>query len=429
MKIREVRGREVLDSRGSPTVEADVELADGSTASAIVPSGLSTGRREAHELRDTELARWSGRGVLGSVSKINGQVRKDLVGTEADIERIDHSLIELDGTTTKSNLGANTILAVSLASARAIAVSRRIPLYRLLGELIGTRSFSIPTPMVNIISGGLHAGGTIEMQDFLVVPIGASSFHQALEWVGSVYRATRKLLRESGFSTLLADEGGFGPSLKSNEEPLKLLQKAVSVAGLSLERDLALAVDAASSHFFRRGTYRLEGRTLRSNAMVGLFERWIGEYPVVSIEDGCAEDDLAGWIELTKALGKKIQLVGDDLFTTNPTLIEDGKAKGVANSVLIKPNQIGTLSETLEAIRTCRKVGYAPVVSARSGDTEDSLIADLAVGTAAGQIKIGSLARSERTAKYNQLLRLEEQLEGRAHYAGLQPFPFESWGR
>jgi enolase len=423
MKIQEVRGREVLDSRGNPTVEADVKLADGSIASAIVPSGLSTGRREAQELRDADQARWSGRGVLGPVSKINGQIRKILVGTEADVEKIDSLLIGLDGTTTKSNLGANAILAVSLASARAIAVSRRIPLYRLIGELSGTRSFSIPTPMVNIISGGLHAGGTIEMQDFLVVPIGAASFHQALEWVGSVYHATRKLLRESRFSVLLADEGGFGPSLKSNEEPLKLLQKSVSAAGLVPGRDIALAVDAASSHFFQEGAYHLEGRALQSSAMVDLFERWVGEYPVISLEDGCAEDDWAGWSELTKALGEKIQLIGDDLFTTNPAMIEAGKAKGIANAVLIKPNQIGTLSETLEAIRICRKIGYAPVVSARSGDTEDSLIADLAVGTAAGQIKIGSLARSERTAKYNQLLRLEEQLDRQAHYAGLQPFP------
>jgi len=426
MKIEEVRGREVLDSRGNPTVEAEVELADGSTGSAIVPSGLSTGRREAQELRDTNRARWSGRGVLGPVSKINRQMRKTLVGTEADVERIDRLLIELDGTTTKSKLGANAILAVSLASARAIAVSRKIPLYRLIGELSGTRRFSIPTPMVNIISGGLHAEGTIEMQDFLVVPIGAATFHQALEWVGSIYHMTRKILRESGFSVLLADEGGFGPSLKSNEEPLKLLQKSVSATGLSPGRDIALAVDAASSHFFRTGEYHLEGRALRSSAMVDLFERWVGEYPVVSLEDGCAEDDWAGWTGLTEALGKKIQLIGDDLFATNPTMIEAGKAKGVANAVLIKPNQIGTLSETLEAIRICRKVGYAPIVSARSGDTEDSLIADLAVGTAAGQIKIGSLARSERTAKYNQLLRLEEHLKGQAHYAGLQPFPFKS---
>ena len=426
MKVEEVRGREVLDSRGNPTVEAEVELADGSIGSAIVPSGLSTGRREAHELRDINRARWSGRGVLGPVSKINHQIRKNLVGTEADIERIDRMLIELDGTTTKSKLGANAILGVSLASARAIAISRKIPLYRFIGELSGTRSFSIPTPMVNIISGGLHAGGTIEMQDFLVVPIGAASFHQALEWVGSIYNMTRKILQESGFSVLLADEGGFGPPLKSNEGPLKLLQKSVSATGLSPGRDIALAVDAASSHFFRAGAYHLEGRALRSSAMVDLFERWVGEYPVVSLEDGCAEEDWAGWTELTEALGKEIQLIGDDLFATNPAMIEAGKAKGVANAVLIKPNQIGTLSETLEAIRICRKVGYAPIVSARSGDTEDPLIADLAVGTAAGQIKIGSLARSERTAKYNQLLRLEEQLKGKAQYAGLQPFPFES---
>jgi enolase 1/2/3 len=362
--------------------------------------------------------------VLGSVSKINNQVRRSLVGTEAEVEKTDRLLIELDGTPDKSNLGGNAILAVSLANARAIAASRKIPLHELIGELSGVHEFSIPTPMVNIFSGGLHAAGTIEMQDFLVVPVGAATFHQALEWVGSIYRATRKLLRESGFPTLLADEGGFGPPLENNEQALKLLQKSVSAAGLELGKEVGLAVDVASSHFFREGAYRLEGRALRSSAMVGLFEGWIAEYPIISLEDGCAEDDWEGWTGLTSTLGKKVQLIGDDLFATNPGLIEVGKAKGAANAVLIKPNQIGTLSETLESIRVCRKIGYATVISARSGDTEDPLIADLAVGTSAGQIKIGSLARSERTAKYNQLLRLEEQLNGRAPYSGSQPFPF-----
>jgi enolase len=424
MKIQGVRGRELLDSRGNPTVEADIELSDGSVGRAMVPSGLSTGKREARELRDTNQTRWSGMGVLGSVSKINSQIRRSLVGTEADVEKIDRLLIDLDGTTDKSSLGGNAILAVSLASARAIAVSEKMPLHQLIGELCGVHDFSIPTPMVNIISGGLHAAGTIEMQDFLVVPLGAATFRQALEWVGSIYQATRKLLRESGLSTLLADEGGFGAPPKSNEEPLKLLRKAVYLTGLELGKEVAFAVDAASSRLFRDGTYQLEGRAFRSSALVDLYQEWITNYPIISLEDGCAEDDWEGWAKLTSALGKKVQLIGDDLFATNPALIEVGKSKGAANAVLIKPNQIGTLSETLESIRICRKIGYAPVISARSGDTEDPLIADLAVGTSAGQIKIGSLARSERTAKYNQLLRLEEQLNGQAPYSGRKPFPF-----
>jgi enolase len=426
VKIQKVRGRELLDSRGNPTVEADVVLSDGTFASASVPSGLSTGKKEAHELRDASQARWSGKGVLGAVSKINGVISGALVGTEAEVTGIDRMLIDLDGTPDKSNLGSNAILAVSLASARAIAVSRRIPLYELIGEQSGRLGLSIPTPMVNVISGGLHADGTVEMQDFLVIPVGASSFRLALDWVGSIYQETKKLLKEKGLPTLLADEGGFGPYLKSNEEPLKLLQKSISSAGLEPGKEIALAVDVASSHFFRGGKYIVDGRAVGSSAMVDLFERWIADYPIISLEDGCAEEDWEGWAELTSRLGARVQLVGDDLFATNPAIIETGKAKGVANAVLIKPNQIGTLSQTLESVNVCKKLGFATVVSARSGDTEDTFIADLAVGTAAGQIKIGSLARSERTAKYNQLLRLEEGLNGRAAYSGRQPFPFLS---
>ncbi len=424
MKIEAIRGREVLDSRGNPTVEAEVTLADGAVGSATVPSGLSTGKREAHELRDAGSARWAGRGVLESVSCINGLIGKALVGTSADVPSIDRLLIELDGTPTKSKLGANSILAVSLAGARAIAKSQKIPLHRLFADLSGATHLSIPTPMVNIISGGLHASGSIEMQDFLVVPAGAATFREALEWVGSIYSSARKLLRELGFSVLLADEGGFGPALKSNEEALKILDKSVSAAGLELGTDVALAVDAASSRFFRGGLYHLEGKAVNGSGMVDFFDRWIAEYPIISLEDGCAEDDWEGWVELTETLGKKAQLVGDDLFTTNPAMIREGQRKGVANAVLIKPNQIGTLSETLEAMEVCRKAGYSPVVSARSGDTEDPLIADLAVGTNAGQIKIGSVARSERTSKYNQLLRLEEELGDEAPYSGRGPFPF-----
>lgn len=425
MRIQRVRGREVLDSRGYPTVEANVTLSDGTSTSAMVPSGLSTGKQEARELRDTSQARWSGRGVLGAVSNINGEINNALVGQEAEVPRVDRLLIELDGTPDKSRLGANAILAVSLATARAVATSGKTPLYEVIRELSGTTGLSIPTPMVNIISGGLHADGSLGMQDFLVIPLGATSFRSALDWVGSVYHTTKRLLKEMGLSTLLAEEGGFGPRLADNEEALKLLQKSIATAGLEPGKDIALAVDVASSHFFGRGVYRMgEGRVLDSSDMVDLLERWISDYPIVSLEDGCAEDDWEGWKELTSRIGSRVQLLGDDLFVTRPTLIEMGKAKGVANAVLIKPNQIGTLSGTLESVQVCRKIGYAPVISARSGETEDAFIADLAVGTSAGQVKIGSLARSERTAKYNRLLRLEELLSERAPYSSRSPFPF-----
>ncbi len=424
MKIRGIRGRELLDSRGNPTVEAEVTISDGTTASALVPSGMSKGTREARELRDTSESRWSGKGVQRAVSNINGEIRNALVGSEADLSEVDGSLVRLDGTPDKSSLGANATLAVSLATARAVAAASKVPFYEFVNRLDGRHGYSIPTPMVNIISGGLHTDGTNEMQDFLVIPVGAADMSLALEWVGSIYRETRELLHGMGHSTLLADEGGFGPRLKSNEEALRVLEKGVSRAGLGLGKDVVLGVDVASSHFFRDGRYQLEGRSVGSSTMVKLYESWTSEYAVVSLEDGCAEDDWEGWAELTSSLGKRVQLIGDDLFTTNPKMIELGAERGVANSVLIKPNQIGTLSETLESMHVCRKVGYAPVVSARSGDTEDPFIADLAVGTSAGQIKIGSLARSERTAKYNQLLRLEERLKGKAPYAGRVPFPF-----
>jgi len=425
MKIQRVRGRELLDSRGYPTIEAEVTLEDGASASAMVPSGLSKGKNEARELRDSSQARWAGKGVLAAVAKINAEIGRALVGTVAEVGRVDRLLMDLDGTPDKSTLGANAILAVSLANARAIATSRRIPLYEFVAELSGTSSLSIPTPMVNIVSGGLHADRAVEMQDFLVVPLGAPSFRSALEWVGSVYHATKGFLKEVGHTTLLADEGGFGPRVKDNEEVLKLLLKSIAIAGLEAGKDIALAVDVASSHFFRDGAYRIsEGRLVDPSGMVDLLERWVSDYPIISLEDGCAEDDWDGWRELTSRLGSRVQLIGDDLFVTNPALIETGRARGVANAVLVKPNQIGTLSETLESIRVCRRVGYAPVISARSGDTEDPFIADLAVGTSSGQIKIGSLARSERGAKYNQLLRLEELMGAGATYSDRRPFPF-----
>lgn len=426
MRVERVHGREVLNSRGYPTVEVEVTLSDGSTGSAMVPSGVSVGSNEARELLDSDRERWSGRGVLRAVSNINGAIGRTLRGTEAGISEVDKQMIELDGTRDKSNLGANAILALSLANARAIASSRRIPLYELLRESSGAASPSIPTPMVNIISGGLHADTKLDVQDFMVVPTGAPSFHAGLDWVGSVYHATRRLLSEMGFSTLLADEGGFGPRLRENEEALKILVKAIEVSGLEPGKDMAIAVDVASSHFFKDKSYRLtgQGKSFSSSDMVNLLEGWISEYPIISLEDGCAEDDWGGWEKLTTVMGSKVQLVGDDLFVTDPSLIEEGGRRKVANAVLIKLNQIGTLSETLESIQVCRKIGYAPVISARSGETEDSFIADLAVGTSAGQIKIGSIARSERAAKYNQLLRLEERLGWQAPYAGQTPFPF-----
>jgi len=424
LKIQSVHGRELLDSRGNPTVEAEVTLSDGSFGSALVPSGLSTGKKEAHELRDATSTRWHGKGVLEAVSKINGEINRALTGTDAEPAAVDRHMIELDGTAAKSNLGANAILAVSLANARATASSRKLPLYELIRELSKAQDLVLPTPMVNILSGGLHADGTTEMQDFLVMPVGAPSFRMAVEWAGSIYQMARKLIKERGLSALLADEGGFGPRLGTNEEALKLLLQSISNAGLEAGKEVFLAVDAASSYFFHEGKYIVDGHTIDSSKLVDLFERWVSDYPVISLEDCCAEDDWEGWAELTSRLGKGVQLIGDDLFATNPSLIESGKSKGVANAALIKLNQIGTLTETLESIRMCKTVGFAPVISTRSGDTEDTFVSDLAVGTAAGQIKIGSLARSERTAKYNQLLRLEERLNGKARFSGSKPFPF-----
>ncbi len=427
MKITDVRGREVLDSRGLPTVEAEVTLSDGSSGSAIIPSGKSVGKKEAHELRDTARPRWAGRGVLEAVEKVNGEIRRAVVGSEGSIRDLDALLIGLDGTPLKSRLGSNAILAVSLANARAVSESTGLPLYRLLQKESGSASLSLPTPMVNIISGGLHADRGLAMQDFLAIPLGAPSFKDALEWVGRVYHSTKEALREAGETTLLADEGGFGPRLKNDEDGLKILQKSVERAGLRPGDDVAIGLDVASSHLYRNGAYRLAGgRALDSSGMIGLLEGWVSEYDVVSIEDGCSEDDWEGWKELTKRLGRRVQLLGDDLFCTTSSLIEEGNRNRVANAVLIKPNQAGTLTEALDAMTTCRKVGYAPVVSARSGDTEDPFIADMAVGASAGQIKVGSIARSERGAKYNQLLRLEEKLGREAPYAGRRPFPFLS---
>ncbi|MFA0732869.1 MAG: hypothetical protein LKKZDAJK_001523 [Candidatus Fervidibacter sp.] len=422
MKVERVWAREVLDSRGSPTVEAEVVLDNGAVGWAIVPSGASKGAHEALELRDGDRERWEGMGVLTAVHNINDHIAPALRGIHADVSTIDARLRELDGTPNKSRLGANAVLAVSLAAARAIAYARNLPLYRFLAELAGNDQPIMPTPMVNILSGGLHAGGNLDMQDFLIIPVGAKSFRQALDWVGKVYHAVKRMLTERGLTTLVADEGGFGPPLESHEEALHLLCEAVERAKLRLGDDIVLAVDVAATHFYRNGRYELrrEGRSLNPQEMVALLDEWCRLYPIWSVEDGCAEDDWEGWRQLTQRLGERVQLLGDDLFVTNPERIKRGATEGIANAVLIKPNQIGTLSETLEALALCRQAGYAAVISARSGETEDPFIADLAVGTGAGQIKIGSIARGERTAKYNQLLRIEER--GQVGYAGKEPF-------
>jgi enolase len=420
--IAGVQAREVLDSRGNPTVEVEVHCRGGAWGRAMVPSGASTGRHESVELRDGDPARYRGKGVRRAVTNVRELIGPRLLGVPVTEQaRIDRLLCELDGTPTKSRLGANSVLGVSLACARAAAAVRGQPLWRYLDTDGQAR---LPLPMVNLISGGLHAGGNLDFQDFLLLPVGARSYSEALEMAVAVYRALAAVLRENGFEgTLVGDEGGFGPRLRGNEEAVELCLNAVAKAGLGPGRDAALALDVASTHFYRDSRYHLrESATpLTAGAMVELLTRWVDAYPILSIEDGMAEDDWEGWRLLTQALGRRVQVIGDDLFVTNPERLRRGIAEGVANSVLVKVNQIGTLTETLEVLRLARAAGYRPVISARSGETEDSTIADLAVGTGAGQIKIGSVARGERLAKYNQLLRIEEQLGPNAPFARWQP--------
>jgi len=420
--ISDLRAREVLDSRGNPTVEVEVFCQGGAFGRAIVPSGASTGRHEAHELRDGDPARFGGKGVCRAVANVLREIAPRIQGLAAtDQELIDRTLIELDGTPDKSRLGANAILGASLACAHAAAASRGLPLWRYL-DREGTAR--MPLPMVNLISGGLHAGGNLDFQDFLLLPVGARSYSEALEMAVAVYRSLADVLTTHGFeSVLVGDEGGFGPRLESNEQAVRLVVEAIKAAGLRPGHDAALALDVAATHFHRGGTYHLEdvGRTgLPAPLMTELLARWSEDYPILSIEDGMAEDDWDGWRRLTEALGSRVQLIGDDLFVTNPERLRRGIAEKVANSILVKVNQIGTLTETLEVLRLARSAGYRPVISARSGETEDTTIADLAVATGAGQIKIGSVARGERLAKYNQLLRIEEQL-GPEVFSGWQP--------
>jgi enolase len=418
--IRAVHAREVLDSRGTPTVEAEVHLAGGARGRALVPSGASTGKHEALELRDGDPARHGGKGVRRAVANVREIIGPRLVGMSALAQAdIDRALCELDGTPTKGRLGANAILGVSLACAHAAAASQGVPLWRYLDA---DGRATMPLPMVNLISGGLHAGGNLDFQDFLFLPVAARSYSEALEMTIAVYRALGRALTAAGFEgVLVGDEGGYGPKLPRLEQAVELILQAYSAAGLTPGRDAALALDVASTHFFREGRYHLHDRgSLDAAGMVEFLSRWLRDYPIQSIEDGLAEDDYAGWRLLTQALGERVQLIGDDLFVTNPDRLRRGIAEGLANAVLVKVNQIGTLTETLEVVRLAREAGYRAVISARSGETEDATLADLAVATGAGQIKIGSVARSERLAKYNQLLRIEEEL-GPERFARWQP--------
>jgi enolase len=420
--IVDVIAREILDSRGVPTVEADVLLESGVMGRAAVPSGASTGSHEAIELRDGDEKRYGGKGVLRAVENVNTEICEAIIGLDA-IEQhfIDKALIDLDGTDNKSRLGANATLAVSLAVAKAAAEECGLPLHRYLG---GAGAMSMPVPMMNVINGGVHADNSLDMQEFLIIPVGLPTFRDALRCGAEVFQVLKRLLKDKGLSTAVGDEGGFAPRLANHEAALKLIIEAIEAAGYKPGADVALGLDCASSGFFSDGEYTLacEGRTLKAAEFVDFLAAWIGKYPIISIEDGMAEDDWDGWKLLTKRLGKKVQLVGDDVFVTNTKIIEKGIREGIANSVLIKVNQIGTLTETLAAIEMAKRAGYTVVVSHRSGETEDTTIADIAVATNALQIKTGSLSRSDRLAKYNQLLRIEEDLGDAAAYAGRSAF-------
>ncbi len=422
--IRDIVAREILDSRGNPTVEVDVILASGDIGRAAVPSGASTGKREALELRDADPKRYHGRGVRRAIANIEEKIRPALVGVDAaDQPRVDATMRDLDGTGNKANLGANAILGVSLAGAKAAARAAGQPLFRYLG---GPGPYRMPVPMMNIVNGGAHADNSVDMQEFMIVPTGAPSLREAVRCGAEVFHALKAVLGGRGLSTAVGDEGGFAPDLASNEEAIEVVLEAIGRAGYSAGGDVHLALDVASSEFYRDGAYRLdsEGRTLDAAAFVDVLAGWVERYPIVSIEDGMAEDDREGWQRLTERLGGTVQLVGDDLFVTHPPTIAEGVAAGIANSVLVKVNQIGTLTETLEAIETARSAGYTTVISHRSGETEDTTIADLAVAVGAGQIKTGSLSRSDRVAKYNRLIRIEELLAPgrRSSYPGLGAF-------
>src|SRR6202142_1186958 len=419
--IAEIRGRQVLDSRGNPTVEAEIFLDGGATARAIVPSGASTGEYEAVELRDGDEQKYKGKGVLKAVENVNSEIAATIVGMDAADQRaLDAKIIELDGTPNKGRLGANAILAVSMAAARASARAFELPLYRYLG---GAAANTLPVPMMNILNGGAHADNNVDFQEFMVMPVGAESFSEALRWGVEVFHTLKGVLKKRAYNTAVGDEGGFAPSLKSNVEAIEVVLEAILQAGYKPGKDIAIALDPAASELYKDGKYifkKSDKSEKSSDDMVRYWAKWAKDYPIVSLEDGLSEDDWDGWQNLTKELGNKIQLVGDDIFVTNIQIFGEGIKKGIANSILIKLNQIGTVSETLDAIDLARRNGYTSVISHRSGESEDTFIADLAVATGAGQIKTGSASRTDRVAKYNQLLRIEEELGGAARFLGVK---------
>jgi enolase len=419
--IQSVRALEILDSRGNPTLSVELTTTGGQRGRAAVPSGASTGTREALELRDKDPGRYGGKGVARAVGHVNGEIANAIaklpLGGLAEQQALDAKLCALDGTETKARLGANALLGVSLAAAHAAAAAAGLPLYRWLG---GGGAHLLPAPMMNVLNGGAHADNNVDLQEFMLYPLGAPSFSEALRWGAEVFHKLRGVLHDEGYATGVGDEGGFAPNLRSNREAIELVLRAIEQAGYRPGREIAIALDPAASEFFKGGAYVLEGEGVRkaSDEMIGFWEEWCGRYPIVSIEDGLAEQDWEGWARLTARLGARVQLVGDDIFVTNPAILKQAIERKVANAILIKVNQIGTLSETLEAIRVARAAGYATVISHRSGETEDTTIADLAVGTGAGQIKTGSLCRTDRVAKYNRLLWIEAELGSAARYAG-----------
>lgn len=421
-KISSVTAREILDSRGNPTVEVDLLLDDGTMGRAAVPSGASTGTREAVELRDRDPSRFHGKGVQTAVTHVNQIIASALRGVDVlDQRSVDQLLLALDGTKNKSHLGANAVLGVSLATARAAANSLRMPLFRYLG---GTNAYELPVPMMNILNGGKHADNTVDVQEFMIMPVGADRFATALRMCAEVYQTLKTVLKEKGLGTGVGDEGGFAPNLATNEDALKLIMEAIEKAGYRPGEEIAIALDAAASEFRVDGSYVFQGEKISRNSdeMIALYADWVSRYPIVSLEDGLAEDDWEGWASLTAKLGRKIQLVGDDIFVTNPEILQEGIRKHIANSVLVKLNQIGTLSETLDTVRMAQQARYTAVISHRSGETEDTTMADLAVAVSAGQIKSGAPCRTERIAKYNQLLRIEEQLGDHAVFKGKEVF-------
>ena len=421
-KIANIHAREIIDSRGNPTVEADVVLESGVLGRAAVPSGASTGSREAIELRDGDKNRYLGKGVLTAVANINGEIRDALLGKDAsDQAAIDQTMIDLDGTENKDRLGANALLAVSMAAAKAAATEAGLPLYRYLG---GSSATTLPVPMMNIINGGSHADNSVDLQEFMIQPVGAKNISEAIRCGAEIFHALKKVLHDRGLNTAVGDEGGFAPDLPSNEAAIEVILEAIKAAGYSAGKDVFIAIDAAASEFYKNGKYELasEGKSLTAAELVDEYVSWVDKYPILSIEDGLDESDWEGWALLTKKLGDKVQLVGDDLFVTNTKILQRGIDESIANSILIKVNQIGTLTETFAAIDMAKAAGYTAVMSHRSGETEDATIADLAVATGTGQIKTGSLSRSDRIAKYNQLLRIAEELGETATYPGMAVF-------